>query len=111
EDAHQRPLIRVACQRSAGEQMPALPGPVERGEERSALGQLQLDAGPLLPVADQVAVVAGPERAPRQTEVDRLEQVRLPGAVRSVNHHDVPADIGARLYEVAEPAALDRAEH
>jgi hypothetical protein len=87
--------------------VPALSGSIERRQQRPAGRQLELDASRLLPESDQVAVVACPEGATRQSEVDRLEQVRLSGAVRPVDDDDVRRDLRTPLYEIAEAAALD----
>ena len=38
--------------------------------------------------ADQLRVAAGARREPLRADVERLEEVRLPGAVRAVKEHD-----------------------
>ncbi len=59
----------------------------------------------VLPEAHQLALVARARRAPGAAEVDRLEQVRLTGAVRSVHDGQPVAQggLGARIgAEVAQ---------
>jgi hypothetical protein len=43
----------------------------------------QLDAGGLGAEADQLRVIARPRREPLRADMQRLEQVRLAGAVRA----------------------------
>ena len=110
EDVHQRALPGIAGQGPAGEQVPALAGAVEGGQQLSAPLELELHPSPLLAIADQVPVVAGAKGAAGEAEVDRLEEVGLAGSVRAVDHDDVRRERGPRGGEVPEPAALDCAD-
>jgi hypothetical protein len=111
EDAHQRSLVRGAGEGPARDQVPALPRAIDRRQQaRAAGGEVELDPGPLVTEADHVAVVAGLEGAASEPEVEGLEEVRLAGSVRAVNHHDAAGDRRRGIGEVAEPAALDSAD-
>jgi hypothetical protein len=111
EDAHQRPLVRRARERPACKEVPAFSRAVDRGEQSGAARrQVELHPGALIAEADHVPVVAGPEGAAGEPEVERFEQVRLAGSIRAVNHHDTVPDLRPVIDEVAEPAALDCAD-
>ena len=110
EDAHQWTLTGIAGQGPAGEELPALAGAVEGGQQDAALGELELHPGTLLAVANQVAIVAGAKRAAGEAEVDRLQQVRLAGSVGPVDDDDARGERGARVRQVPETTALDCAD-
>ena len=75
-----------------------------------AVGELHDDARGLRAEAHQLALVAGPRRAPGAAEVERLEQVRLARAVRSVHHRQTLAEMGLGTGVGAEVAQL-HADH
>jgi hypothetical protein len=110
EDADQGPLTGIGRQRPAGEELPALAGAIEGGQQLSALHELELHPRTLLTVTNQVTIVARAKRAAGEADVDRLEQVGLAGSVRPVNDDDARRDGGARVGEIAETAALDCAD-
>ena len=57
--------------------------------------------------AHQLALVRGARRAGRAAEVERLEQVRLAGAVGPADHRQPVAELDLRPLVVAEVAQLD----
>jgi hypothetical protein len=113
EDADQRPLLAVAGQLAAIQAVAPLAGAVESRGQHGARGALQrqLDARGGLVEGDHVAVGASAEGAADEAEVDGLEQVRLPGAVGTVQDDDAGAERGVRVGEVAKAPGLQRGDH
>src|SRR5262249_50834306 len=111
EDADQRPLLLLATKRLAAEQVPALARTIEGGQQRFPVAEIQLHAGALVAETDHVAVGSGTEGAAREAEVDGLEQIRLSRAVRPLHDGDGSTQVDPRVNQVAEPAALDCADH
>src|SRR5690242_4410192 len=111
EDAHHGSLLGRVPERAAADLMAPLPRAVEGGQQDRPVRELELDPDAGLAEADQVAIVAGPERATCQPEVDRFQQVRLPRSVWAVHHDDGRGRLDPRVGEVAEAAAVDRTHH
>jgi hypothetical protein len=110
EDADERALRRHRPEVAAVEAMASLAGAIEGGEQGS-LGELELDPRGLAAECDQVAGGAAAEAVRGEAEVDGLDQIRLPGAVRAPEDDDPVGERNPRVGEVAEPLALDRADH
>ena len=84
----------------------------DRQRVRAALGvaQVDLDARRRRVEAHDLALVGGPARAPGAAEVQRLEEVRLAGAVAAVDDRQARAelDVGALVAtKVAQAQAGD----
>ena len=72
-----------------------------------AVAPVDLDPGRGRSEAHDLALVARPARAAGAAEVERLEQVRLAGAVRTRDHGEALAQRRLRLFVAAEIAQAD----
>ena len=115
EDAEQRAVLDVEQsldRRAVGAQALGWPGwkPTLSSCGRPSSSSSTRHAGGVGVEAHELALVARPRRASGAAEVDRLEQVRLAGAVGAVDDGQTltEGDLGARVG--AEVAQLD-AEH
>ena len=96
--------------RVAVEQVPASLGAADRGHQRALdpvlAANRRLGAGERRAERDQVAAVAGAEGAPGEGEVERLEEVRLAGAVGADQADDPGVQLEPQPLEAAQRSGL-----
>ena len=100
--------------RVAVEQMAAALAAAHRGEQR-ALGAVlgpdrRFGAGQGGAEGDHVAAIPGPEGAAGEGEVERLEEVRLAGAVGTDQAGDALPQLDPELAQTAQRCGLDRGD-